>query len=657
MKTSVLKRILFLIVLGGLGLAVHYMSKISAVKHVARNILDHFKHDMLPVEDLSAPGVCRIPTLDPWDASIMHFFQPLNQLVCDQPWQYPLTQLNGSCLFVNQSARLQAFSTVAKCFFRYIVRPDGRDDICEFSEAVQLALSEQMQCINLAANENFIQVICEDTNRREVYVNYHAYIHVHSPIIQSKPKKSDSPTHQLSINILGLDSISRSNVLRKLPQTYKYLTEELGAIVFKGYNKVADNTFPNIIPLLVGKSYDELTWIFGKYFAPFSYLDKYDFIWKKAKGFVTILAEDEPEIATFNTGRKGFSSQPTDFYMRPYWLSFWRSTLFNRSNEYCLGNMPRHVLLLDWVRQLFELCRRESRAYFSYVFYTELVHSQPNFLGYLDNDLLSYVHSLDINSTVFISFGDHGHRNGKFRRTFVGKMEDRLPWLSIVLPPWFKLRHPQVHRNLVQNSDQLVTLFDVHETLKDLFLFDSSSAFQPHDLPSATHGNGRGISLFQKIPEDRSCKSAGIESHYCSCVTRTPTNTSVEAVQVASVAIVAFINKFTEPFRKLCAKLKLKKVVDAALLQANSKVLAFKSASWFGVPRYEDSLTQSPFKDYLITVQTWPGDAMFEATVRYHDAKKKHEVSPEMSRVNLYGHQAACVKDKPDLKKYCFCQQ
>jgi hypothetical protein len=59
---------------------------------------------------------------------------------------------------------------------------------------------------------------------------------------------------QLSIIFLGIDSASRSHALRKLPKSYKYLTEQLNAYDFKGYMKVGLNSFPNMFPLLTGEN-------------------------------------------------------------------------------------------------------------------------------------------------------------------------------------------------------------------------------------------------------------------------------------------------------------------------------------------------------------------------------------------------------------------
>ena len=46
----------------------------------------------------------------------------------------------------------------------------------------------------------------------------------------------------LNVLIWGQDSVSRLMFMRKLPKTFKYLEEELGAIVLKGYNILGDGT-------------------------------------------------------------------------------------------------------------------------------------------------------------------------------------------------------------------------------------------------------------------------------------------------------------------------------------------------------------------------------------------------------------------------------
>lgn len=53
-------------------------------------------------------------------------------------------------------------------------------------------------------------------------------------------------------------------------------------------------------------------------------LDDCNFIWKSFSdnGYVTAFGEDVAFLNTFNYKRKGFHKQPTDYYMRPFFLVF-----------------------------------------------------------------------------------------------------------------------------------------------------------------------------------------------------------------------------------------------------------------------------------------------------------------------------------------------
>jgi len=67
--------------------------------------------------------------------------------------------------------------------------------------------------------------------------------------VDKKPLKAKD---MLNILIIGLDAQSHMNFIRQMPKTYEFLTDTLSGIELLGYNKVGDNTFPNIIPLLTG---------------------------------------------------------------------------------------------------------------------------------------------------------------------------------------------------------------------------------------------------------------------------------------------------------------------------------------------------------------------------------------------------------------------
>ena len=108
----------------------------------------------------------------------------------------------------------------------------------------------------------FIRVICKNSKGKEVYKNLHA-VAVRKEA-RNFPAKSSSGTmprkkSNLSVVILGIDGVSRLNSIRQMPRTRAVL-EQLNAVDMKGYTKVADNTFPNLIPAMSGLTEAEL-WV------------------------------------------------------------------------------------------------------------------------------------------------------------------------------------------------------------------------------------------------------------------------------------------------------------------------------------------------------------------------------------------------------------
>ena len=104
------------------------------------------------------------------------------------------------------------------------------------------------------------------------------------PVLESdsKPYSDDLP----NVLFVGIDSVSRLNFDRHFPQTAKLLAKHKFYTMF-GYNKVADNTFVNLTPLLTGHYLEDI-WnetvsrkLFLNYF-PFIWkvCPKYEYFWK-----------------------------------------------------------------------------------------------------------------------------------------------------------------------------------------------------------------------------------------------------------------------------------------------------------------------------------------------------------------------------------------
>lgn len=98
-------------------------------------------------------------------------------------------------------------------------------------------------------------------------------------------------------------------------------------------------------------------------------------------------------------------------------------------------------------------------------------------------------------------------RFAEIRNTQQGKLEERLPWFSLVLPPWMAQTHPQVVSNLRINSQRLTSPFDIYPTLADVLHLEGTG------LGNLAH---RSISLFKEVAislyytiKERGCKKTG----------------------------------------------------------------------------------------------------------------------------------------------------
>ncbi|KAJ8926963.1 hypothetical protein NQ314_020629 [Rhamnusium bicolor] len=172
-------------------------------------------------------------------------------------------------------------------------------------------------CVNfkekVIISHPFIRVICRNTFYINVYENIHATV----ILTEAQKKVIRKNSSIFSVLMVGIDSISKQNLMRTMPKSYEYLEENF--INLKGYNKIGENTFPNLMAILTGQNTTQLE----KTCSDTDMQDKCDFLWKTFRdvGFMTAYGEDTPFINTFNYARKGFSSPPTDYYYRPYFIA------------------------------------------------------------------------------------------------------------------------------------------------------------------------------------------------------------------------------------------------------------------------------------------------------------------------------------------------
>lgn len=297
------------------------------------------------------------------------------------------------------------------------------------------------------------------------------------------------------------------------------------------------------------------------------YVDIYPMIWNnfKEKGYVTMFAEDEPSISAFNLRLNGFKESPTDHYMRPFWLALWDSELRERSNKFCTGATPHHRFLLEYLKDFY--VKYPNVPKFSLTFLAELTHWDNNPGEYLDVDFVNTLEMFSklgfLDNTLLIVMGDHGARYGRVRRTVQGKIEERLPFVSLHFPHKFKLKHPKLIKQLAKSADRLTTPFDIYESLKDIL--DLSRLYKPVI-------SSRGISLLREIPANRNCASAHIDLQWCSCLVESKEDTNSKNIQTMAYELLQHINQLTQPLRNICQELSILKIVSANLISPNEKV-------------------------------------------------------------------------------------
>ncbi|CAH1399296.1 unnamed protein product [Nezara viridula] len=571
---------------------------------------------------------CRIPDISPWHESIKAFIKKDTLPSCGKPLTKVQRQGNNHVLIADVKDM--------QCCYSLITRndlPSNKSYNTKADDVYSIGKCENFESnVTFSGTEQFIKVKCDPKKKKKnskSYTGLHAFVRKTKAVV----KKLDAnyiEEKKVSVMIVGIDSISRLNLIRTMPKTVDYLDKN-GWINFKGYNKIDDNTFPNLLAILTGLTVAQLRascWSSNS-----KKIDDCPLIWKEfsKQGYVTAYAEDLPSIGTFNYRKTGFVKSPTDYYIRPFMLAaekFLKIKVKNTLNI-CLGPVSTSDYILDY---LIDFAKTFKDALtFSLFWLNNFSHNDVNTPSAMDSRILSFFSDLKdtgvLENTFIVFLSDHGIRYGKIRETYVGWIEERLPFIYFWVPPKLKEFHPEKYHNLMVNADRLTSPYDLHLSLKDL-------------LGMATNGS-RGCptchSLFDEASWNRSCINAGITEHWCTCAEYKMLSTESAPVRAIARFVLDHINGLAVNGTThlvngtKCAKLKVNRIVSV-----RSKIFS----------------KQLGHNEYVILFETIPGEALFEATVKH---KNSFKVMDTISRVNAYGSQSKCMNDS-FLQKYCFCQ-
>ena len=186
-----------------------------------------------------------------------------------------------------------------------------------------------------------------------------------------------------SVLVIGIDSVSSLHFKRSLPQTLGLLGKS-GFVDLKGYTRLGENTFPNVMAMLGGMVpptpphhfYDCMKRGWGK-------LDDCPLIWREFSklGYITAFLEDEPSIAAFNYDKTGFVQQPTDYYLRTLSIGY-RGKVSKSRNIFwryadCVSGLPMFKMMAKYTKEFVDVMGGKN-PYFLFSWYTSAVHDDFN---------------------------------------------------------------------------------------------------------------------------------------------------------------------------------------------------------------------------------------------------------------------------------------
>ncbi|XP_034485911.1 uncharacterized protein LOC117790542 [Drosophila innubila] len=611
--------------------------------------------DDVKEEDTEKPSLyyvenskCKIPFIDPFAAEVMEDYKPEVFETCSNESDLvrPIFDMNRKryVLHINETLaaeKLNSSDIEYNCYYQEITRKANHDSYNDLLPQIYFSqgyvVPFHVQGMILACHEaaNTSNVLQKDGYALVQY----------KPLPASDPKKSTP--RKPSVIMFGIDSMSRINFRRTMPKVFKFLTRR-GWYEMQGYNKVGDNTFPNLMAILSGylpdSAKEKVCDTDNK-----GCFDRMPFIWKflKGAGYLTAYGEDECGINTFNYVKPGFVETPTDYYYRPFLKAFenemdtWKCA--SCTLKYCIGRRVQSSYVYDYAK---EFAKRyiDERPIWGLFWSSSFSHDSYSMPSKMENYILQYM--LDFKQdgvfeqSIVVFFSDHGARFGTLTSYSSGFLEERLPMMFIYLPPWFRAKYPEYVKALELNRNRLTSNYDLHNTLKHIIeigeLPNSPKLPKASDCPTCQ-------SLFYPVKEIRTCAEAGISEHYCTC--QPYKRISTDWSKRIAYGVIDRMNDYLRGrnFSSLCENLTLSYVHKTEIkLPANIG--------------YHDELPTIDVAYYRTKFKVRQNSADFFATVLYNNVTNNVDVDVEtISRTNSYEEDSSCIVDKL-AKLYCICQ-
>ncbi|XP_017860840.1 PREDICTED: uncharacterized protein LOC108612469 [Drosophila arizonae] len=572
---------------------------------------------------------CKIEDADPFDAEVKKNFVRYKYNRCSALQPLTWVAYNESVRRYQLYVNWDGFKEYLKLDLDLTVPLSGPPKCCYMAVERQAELIDfGKHCQQFASGAQlpdstigFI-VRCYAQGKR-IYTNAHATVPEQREVRERLTQWADQRGGEqpaLSVLLIGLDSISRQQLIRAMPMTKQQL-DSSGWFELAGYNKVAGNTVPNLLALTTG--YNRTSAI--SFCDPREELglERCKFIWKlyKQLGYVTAFGEDETLNNTFNPNLKGFRDASVDYHLHPYLMAAnqWLHVK-TEDSQTCLGFRPSAEHVYEYA---LEFARRYLNDSFFGLFWTNM-HSQGDSISRTalrDEYMLEYLSRLRnhgiLNRSIVIFLSDHGLRAGPTWQTPLGWLEDRLPFLYIWLPLHLQESHPEFVKALKVNRKRLTSPYDLYATLKHILRIGSQNHLDELLGDSLDCPNCQ--SVFLPISSNRTCSDAGISDHWCACRSYNRYKRFLERDYLMAALMVQHVNNRYDSYasRKFAGR-------------CQPLTLANITKAYLGRPHKAD---RSGISLHRIQVMMAPTLSTYEGTILFNNSSKEMQIS-DISRMD-----------------------
>ncbi|KAI8797882.1 hypothetical protein BgiBS90_000185 [Biomphalaria glabrata] len=361
----------------------------------------------------------------------------------------------------------------------------------------------------------------------------------------SNPAHSSSQ-NLININIIFVDSVSHQHFFRSLKKTVATLesintdSSLLGHVLdFRLFQAVRSRTFESLQVLFSGQI-DPLAEPFGTQDLPEERLVLEALLGKfKRKGYNTLWLEDLCYLWEWGIAKDllfmNKSSHNSDTWVRMWGrlrecdvdsiditLSMCRILQSNNVKDHfhgpsavCFNGRHQHEYLLDYLKLYQQRMVNNHKPFFTFTM-TNVGHEDTGRrIQSLDIALASYLlESLYLKNTLTIILSDHGNSYGAFfKESLEAQLELFHPFMFFIVPKDVaELLGTSALHNLSVNTDRLISLLDLHYTLKSLVDSDASVPRAHKNYLVSPHG------LFDIVSANRSCNNIPrIMPNLCIC--------------------------------------------------------------------------------------------------------------------------------------------